>query len=219
MPTNYTEGMFFIPYGTREHEARRSFPIITVMLVILNLTAFVLEAYVLLTLGENGLNELLTRYSVVPADVTDTTPLEIGLITSMFLHAGILHFLGNMLYLLPFGDNVEDRLGHLRYLIFYLLCGLAASLIYIAFNRDSAIPLVGASGAIAGVLGGYLAFVFIGYWFIMQVFSSVASLGASEAESGGVAFLAHVGGFLAGLVLAPLLAATVSRQPVGTETF
>lgn len=233
---DYTKGMFFIPFGTREHEPRRSFPFITVMLVVLNLAAFIFEGYILYTLGPEGLNNLLNQLAVVPAEVTDTTPLEVGLLTSMFLHAGLLHFLGNMLYLLPFGDNVEDRLGHLRYLLFYLLCGLIATFVYIAFNRNSAVPLIGASGAIAGVLGGYLAlhprgtvkgfffiiivffridlpaFIFIGYWFIMQLFSSVASFGAGEAESGGVAFLAHVGGFIAGVVLAPLLAATAPSR-------
>jgi membrane associated rhomboid family serine protease len=136
------------------------------------------------------------------------------------------------MYLLPFGDNVEDRLGHARYLLFYLICGVAANLVFAFFNPHTNVPLIGASGAIAGVLGGYIALhptrssvrgflwiiiilirvrlpalLFIGYWFVMQLFSSVASLGsAATANSGGVAFLAHVGGFLTGLILAPLLA-------------
>jgi membrane associated rhomboid family serine protease len=181
-------------------------------------------------MGEPGLTEFLGRYAATPANIVNGPFLQIGLLTSMFLHAGLLHFLGNMLYLLPFGDNVEDRLGHFRYLLFYVLCGLAATLLFIAFNRSSMVPLLGASGAIAGVLGGYLvlhprgtvkgiffiiiiflrvdlpAILFIGYWFIMQLFNSVASFDGGEGSSGGVAFLAHVGGFLAGVVLAPLLA-------------
>ena len=224
--------MFFIPYGTREHEPRRSFPIITVLLVLINIAIFVFEAYLLGTLGEPGLTAFLNQYATIPSNITGGQFLQIGLLTSMFLHAGLLHIIGKMLYLLPFGDNVEDRLGHLRYLLFYILCGLAATLLYVAFNPNSNVPLLGASGAIAGVLGGYLvlhprgtvkgfffiiillirvdlpAVLFIGYWFIMQLFSSVASFGGGEAESGGVAFLAHVGGFIAGVILAPLFAAT-----------
>jgi membrane associated rhomboid family serine protease len=224
--------MFFIPYGTREATPRQSFPIMTVLLVIVNVIVFAFEAYLVATRGDSGLNSFLERYATVPAAVTGMGLLQIGLLTSMFLHAGLLHIVGNMMYLLPFGDNVEDRLGHIRYLFFYVLCGLAATLLYVAFNPHSTAPLLGASGAIAGVLGGYLvlhprgtvkgfffiiilllrvdlpAWVFIGYWFVMQLFSSIASFGGGETASTGVAFLAHVGGFVAGVVLAPLLAAT-----------
>jgi membrane associated rhomboid family serine protease len=225
--------MFFIPYGTREDTRKIRFPYITALLVAANIAIFIVELYMLATYGESGLNDFIMRYAAVPADFTDGTPLEIGLVSAMFLHGGLLHILGNMIYLLPFGDNVEDRLGHVRYLIFYLLCGFIATLVYTIFNLGSTTPLVGASGAVAGVLGGYLvlhprgrvkgfffiiillipltlpAILFIGYWFVMQLFGSVASLGADAVSSAGsVAFLAHVGGFLAGLVLAPLMALT-----------
>lgn len=223
--------MFFIPYGTREAFRKIRFPYITLLLVIINVTAFIYQILLLLNLGEPALNAFVTDYGATPADLTDGTPLEVGLFSAMFLHGGILHLVGNMIYLLPFGDNVEDRLGHARYLLFYLLCGLAATIIYTLFNANSTTPLIGASGAIAGVLGGYLALhprgkvkgllfiiiilipvtlpaiLFIGYWFVMQLFSSVASLGTSAVSGGvSVAYLAHVGGFLAGLILAPLMA-------------
>ncbi|HSH55290.1 MAG TPA: rhomboid family intramembrane serine protease [Candidatus Limnocylindrales bacterium] len=229
--------MFFIPYGTREDQPRRHFPIVTVLLVLLNIAVFIYEAMLLAQFGGIGLDAFLGQYAVIPADIFDGTPLEISLLTAMFIHGGLLHILSNMIFLLPFGDNVEDRLGRVRYLFFYLACGLIASVVYSAFNANSLTPLVGASGAIAGVLAGYLAlhprgrvkglffffiilfpitlpaFVFIGYWFITQIFSSVASFGAGAAsDAGGVAFLAHVAGFLAGLVLAPLLAPKEQRQ-------
>lgn len=233
--------MFFIPYGTREDTPRSSWPFITALLVLISVAVFALEISTVARSGEAGLNDLIMRFAAVPADLTDGSPLEIGLLTAMFLHGGLLHLLGNMIFLLPFGDNVEDRLGHFRYLVFYLLCGLAATIVYTIFNRSSTVPLIGASGAIAGVLAGYLrlhprgqvkgflfiiillipitlpAFLFIGYWFVMQIFGSVASLGADAvSNAGGVAFLAHVGGFLAGLILAPLMA-PASRKPLKVE--
>ena len=222
--------MFFIPYGTRENRPRRTFPYVTLLLVLINVVVFGYEAYLVATQGEPGITEFLNRYAVVPAKLIAEGWLQTGLLTSMFLHAGFLHIIGNMLYLLPFGDNVEDRLGHFRYLLFYILCGLIATITYVLFNKGSDIPLLGASGAVAGVLGGYLmlfgrgivkgflliiiiliridlpAWLFIGYWFIMQLFSSVASFTGGEASASGVAFLAHVGGFAAGLLLAPLMA-------------
>lgn len=230
--------MFFIPYGTREETRRIRFPYVTILLVLINVAVFALEVSILAQYGESGLNDFITRYAAVPADLTDGSPLAIGLLSAMFLHGGILHIVGNMIYLLPFGDNVEDRLGHVRYLAFYLLCGLISTIVFTVFNAASVVPLIGASGAIAGVLGGYLrlhprgrvkgflfiivllipitlpAFLFIGYWFIMQLFGSVASLG-SEAISTGttVAFLAHVGGFIAGLLLAPLFALKQPASP------
>lgn len=228
--------MFFIPYGTRESTPRERFPVVTVSLVLLNVFVFLGELYITGSSGDSGLARFMNHFALVPANVTDGTPFVIGLVTAMFLHAGFLHIIGNMMYLLPFGDNVEDRLGRFRYLLFYLLCGLIASLTFVAFNPHSTAPLLGASGAIAGVLGGYLAlfrgatvkgflwiiilliridlpaFVFIGYWFVMQLFSSIASIGSSSEQTSGVAFIAHVGGFVAGLVLAPLLAATNGRN-------
>jgi membrane associated rhomboid family serine protease len=141
----------------------------------------------------------------------------------MFLHGGWMHVLGNMLYLWIFGDNVEDRMGHGRFLAFYLLCGVAAAMLQVAFSPGSSVPMVGASGAIAGVLGAYLvmfphsriltlvpifvvvqiievpALYFLGFWFLLQLFGGVGSL-SRTADVGGVAFWAHAGGFLAGVV-------------------
>ena len=156
-------------------------------------------------------------------------------VTSMFLHASWMHVIGNMLFLWIFGDNVEDRVGHLKYLVFYLLCGTAAALIQTHLVPHSGIPMVGASGAIAGVLGAYFlfyprarvltvvpifffiqvieipAFFFLGFWFLMQFLSGAATVG-DAGNGGGVAFGAHVGGFLAGLVLGPLLARRTARK-------
>jgi membrane associated rhomboid family serine protease len=147
----------------------------------------------------------------------------------MFLHGGLLHIGSNMLYLFIFGDNVEDRLGHFRFVVFYFLCGIAAGLTHIVANADSSVPSVGASGAIAGVLAAYLVLfpdaqvrtlIFIGplilvpriaaaflivFWFITQFVSSITSLGAQTDTSGGVAVWAHVGGFIAGLILVQVM--------------
>lgn len=230
----------FIPFGTREAERKTRFPYVTAALVAINVAIFVYQIYLAVTYGEAQLAGFLNGFAVTPADVTDGTPLEAGLLTSMFLHGGLLHIVFNMLYLMPFGDNVEDRMGHGRYLLFYVACGLAASLVHIAFNPESTVPLIGASGAIAGVLAGYLvlyprgyvrglfflwiiitrielpAMAFILFWFAMQVFNSYVSLGVDTSEGGGVAFLAHVGGFIAGFVLAPIFGALSRRPDVST---
>ena len=163
-------------------------------------------------------------FALVPARFSaDPAANAVTILTSMFLHGGWAHVLGNMLYLWIFGDNVEDRLGHGRYLLLYLAGGVAAAMAQVATSPDSAVPMVGASGAIAAVLGAYIvlyprasvytwiffaivpipAVVWLGLWFVMQLFSGVASLGA--AATGGVAFFAHVGGFVAGLALVKLL--------------
>jgi membrane associated rhomboid family serine protease len=228
--------MIFIPYGTRENEPRKTFPYVTIGLALLCVAVFVYELYLQVTGGDVALENFIRHYALTPANVTDGTPLTLGLLTSMFLHAGWLHIIGNLVYFLPFGDNVEDRLGHMRYLIFYLVCGVFSAGVFAFLNPHTTAPLLGASGAIAGVLGGYLALhphatvkgflfiiillirvdlpaiVFIGYWFIIQVFSSVASVGLPAAESGGVAFVAHVGGFIMGLILAPLLASRIPMK-------
>ncbi|MDB5185630.1 MAG: rhomboid family protein [Candidatus Saccharibacteria bacterium] len=219
----------FIPFGTREDRPKRRFPFITILLVLLNIAVFAYETYMLQTYSDAQLAHFFNQYAVIPANVTDGTPLGIGLLTSMFLHADLLHLLFNMLFLLPFGDNVEDRLGHFRYLAFYLLCGLAASLLHVFFDPSGTIPALGASGAISGVLAGYLmlyprgkvkgllflgiilipkieipAMAFIVFWFLLQLASGIAAIGVAS-EGGGVAFMAHVGGFIAGLLLLPLL--------------
>ncbi len=220
---------------------RRLAPVVTVTLILINVAVFVYE----LSLGER-IDGLFRSAGVVPLefarnqDIPPAAPAGVyysTLLTSMFLHGGLLHIAGNMLFLWIYGDNVEDRLGHGRFILFYLLCGLVASATHIFFNWGSQIPSVGASGAIAGVLAGYLvlfpkatvrtllflgpfitmtrvpALILIGFWFITQLFSGVTSLGVTEQTS-GVAFWAHIGGFVAGLLLVFLL-----RQPQRAEDF
>lgn len=228
--------MFFLPYGTAEKPGRIHFPVINVTLVVVNVLVFLVELTVLAHSGPTGFQNFITAHAFVPSSLHHSW-LQPSLVAALFLHASLLHIVGNMLYLLPFGDNVEDRLGSARYLLFYLICGIGANLVYAVFNRHSMVPVLGASGAIAGVLGGYLALhpwgsqvkgiflliiiplfirlpaiLFIGYWFILQLFSTVATLGQAQVQStGGVAFMAHVAGFLIGLGLAPLLAKPVIK--------
>lgn len=204
----------------------RRFPLVTVGLIVCNVFIFLYEIY----LGPT-LDRFLYVYGVIPAkwilflrssDVTLTDTL-FPYFSSMFLHGGWLHLIGNMWYLWIFGDNVEDRLGHVRFLLFYLLCGLVAGLAHTLFNIRSVLPCVGASGAIAGVLGAYWlcfpnarvlalvpifffvqivrlpAAVFLFIWFFMQFLNSLASLTAN-VELGGVAWLAHVAGFISGIL-------------------
>ena len=201
------------------------FPLITVVFMAINIAMFFYE----LTLDASGqLDSFLTEYGMTPYEITHGVslvprglPVYITLITSMFLHGGWLHLGGNMLYLWIFGNNVEDSMGRFRFVIFYLGCGLLASLAQIAIDPASDIPNIGASGAIAGVLGGYLLLyprakvmtlvfllVFITvvelpavfvlmFWFLFQLFYGLSDLGSS---TGGVAYFAHIGGFVAGLL-------------------
>jgi membrane associated rhomboid family serine protease len=228
-----------IPIGD-DPPPRRSFPIVTMTLIAVNIVVFIYELMVPNTdvlfrsAGVTPL-EFATGRDIPPAAPYGT--YYTTLLTSMFLHGGFLHIGSNMLFLWIFGDNVEDRLGHLRYLGFYLLCGLGASAAHIYFNLGSSIPSVGASGAIAGVLAGYFvlfpsasirtllflgpiitmtrvpAIIMIGFWFVTQLLSGVAGLGQTEQTS-GVAFWAHIGGFVVGLPLVLLL-----RPPAGERTF
>jgi membrane associated rhomboid family serine protease len=191
----------------------RTFPFVTITIIILNALAFVFE----LSLDPRELSEFLRVYGVVPADFHMPT-----LITSMFLHGGWSHILGNMWYLWIFGDNVEDQCGHGRFVVFYLLCGIAAAVGQIVMNPQSALPTIGASGAIAGVMGAYFilypqsrvltlipifwfevievpAIVLLGFWFLMQLVNAGAIAATANSASGGVAFAAHVVGFLVGL--------------------
>lgn len=191
-------------------------------LIVVNVAVFVYE----FALGR-GVNDLIMRNGLIPASLTSAGEAAgvafrpHALITSIFLHGGWLHVGGNMLYLWIFGDNVEDRLGRIRFLVFYLLCGIAASLTHVLANPSSTVPTIGASGAIAGVLGAYFllyprsrvltlvplgfylqvvqlpAFLFLGFWFLLQFVVGAASLSAS-GDAGGVAWWAHVGGFVAG---------------------
>jgi membrane associated rhomboid family serine protease len=214
-----------IPF--RDNIPTRTFPVITISIILANVFVFLYE----LGLGR-GLERFIMQYGVVPAAVfawpqsdRPLTAVLLPFLTSMFLHAGWLHLIGNMWYLWIFGDNVEDRLGHFTYLIFYLLCGLGAGIVQTVLNYDSVIPSLGASGAIAGVLGAYVisyprsrvltllpilifwpiieipAVFFLGFWFIMQFLSGATSLTATSASAGGVAWWAHVGGFVIGMIL------------------
>jgi rhomboid family protein len=228
-----------IPYSDPS-EPDHVFPWVNIGLIIVNFAVFFYE----LSLGAQGqstLNAWIAAHSLVPCEFTGQcgqqyysgtpTPFWVSLFTSMFMHAGWLHILGNMVFLWVFGDNIENAMGHLRYLVFYLLCGLAASFLEIVTSASSAAPGLGASGAIAGVLGAYLmlyplsrvgtlipiaivlipvrlpAWVLIGFWFVLQLFNGIVSLSAKAAQ-GGVAYWAHVGGFVAGIVLV-----WIFRQP------
>jgi membrane associated rhomboid family serine protease len=200
----------------------RTTPVVTVGLIVVNALVFLYQQ----AMPEPALQLFVARYALVPAWFS--VP---ALFTSQFLHAGWMHVIANMLYLWIFGDNVEDRLGHVPFLVFYLGAGAVAALLQTLFNPFSAVPMVGASGAIAGVMGAYfvlyphsrvLTFVFLlifvdlieipaifflGIWFLMQLLSGVGSLGVSNAAAGGTAFWAHVGGFVAGLLVGLVLRA------------
>ena len=206
-------------------------PLVTVGLVALNVLAFLYE---LNQPTEGALQSFIQAWGVVPHEYTAARdlppaiplPFWTTLITSMFLHGGWMHLGGNMLYLWIFGDNLEKVMGPVKFLLFYLACGIAAGLAHIAFSGASNVPTVGASGAISGVLGGYLvmfpnnrvrvltrggvvalpAITVLGFWILIQLINGIGSLGVN-AETGGVAYMAHVGGFVAGIVLVKLLAA------------
>ena len=192
----------------------RTPPYITITIIVLNLIAWLFE----LSLPDDVRQAFLTVYGVVPADFHAST-----LITSMFLHGGWMHVIGNMWYLWIFGDNVEDRLGHGRFIVFYLACGIVAAVGQILIDPASPLPTIGASGAIAGVMGAYFvlyprsrvltlvplilwweifempAIVLLGFWFLMQLFSAGAIAVTASTHGGGVAFMAHVAGFIAGI--------------------
>jgi membrane associated rhomboid family serine protease len=204
-----------------ENRGQRLKPWTNYSLIAANFAVFLYE----LTLSPIELERFIARWGVVPYEISHGHDYY-TLVTDMFLHGGWLHILGNMLFLWVFGDNVEDSMGHFRYLIFYLLCGIAANLGQVSVNPDSFVPLVGASGAISGVLAAYLvmfpfgkiktlfligwipiillvpAWVQIGLWVILQFVNGFMTIGGNTAETGGgVAYFAHIGGFLAGLIL------------------
>ena len=200
-----------------DNSARKLVPVVTYALVALNILVFLFE----LIAGD----AFIVTWAFVPSRFLASPAGDfVTIFTSMFMHGGWLHIGGNMLYLWIFGDNVEDRFGHLRYLIFYLICGVAATFTQLAFSIGSDIPNLGASGAIAGVLGAYVllfprrrvtvllgflvvpmpALAVIGFWIVLQFFNSIGSI-AAYADTGGVAYMAHIGGFFAGLVLALVL--------------
>jgi len=210
----------------RDDVPSRTFPFITVGLIVVNAVVFIGELA-----RSGGLQQAAYDYGFIPGYLTafasgEGVPVEqafFPLLSSMFLHGGWLHLIGNMWYLWIFGDNVEDRLGHFRFLLFYILCGLIGNVAHYLFNTGSALPAIGASGAVSGVLGAYLisyprarilvlvplffflqfielpALVVLGFWLVLQFLNGAASL--AHSAGGGVAWWAHVGGFLGGMLI------------------
>lgn len=226
-----------------DHNPRRTTPFVTWLLIALNVLAFLWE----LSLGANLQNVLFQR-AFIPAKFWISGHWDYDIASaffSMFLHGGFLHVGSNLLYLWIFGDNIEDRLGHVRYTIFYFLCGIVATLAHAVAGPSSALPAIGASGAIAGVLGAYLllfphakvttlipiflfvtvrelpAILVLGLWFVLQLFIGVGSLGVPGAqESGGVAYFAHIGGFVAGMILVVIMGGRKARAaPVRSRDY
>jgi membrane associated rhomboid family serine protease len=202
-----------IPIGD-DDSSSRTVPLVSYALIAINVLVFMVEL--------NSGDDFITRLAFVPSRFTaDPVNDFVTLFSAMFMHAGWLHLGGNMLYLWIFGNNVEDRFGHTNFMIFYLLSGIAATFAQLAFSLGSDVPNLGASGAIAGVLGAYLlmfpqrrvtvllgrfvtqmpALIVLGFWFVLQFFSGIGSI-AESSETGGVAYMAHIGGFVAGFVLA-----------------
>jgi len=210
-----------------DNSARRTVPLVTYALIALNVLFFIVEL--------TGGDAFIQKWAFVPSRfLANPVGDFLTLFTSMFMHAGWLHLGGNMLYLWIFGDNVEDRFGHVKFIIFYVLCGLLATFAQLAFSTGSTVPNLGASGAIAGVLGGYIllfpqgkirvlqgqrviqvsALIVIGLWIVLQLFSGIGSI-AATADTGGVAYMAHIGGFLAGLGLTFLFRGSRRTQATG----
>ena len=223
-----------IPIGD-DNSGRRGFPVVTLLLVALNVLVFLWQQ----AQGPQGFERAVQAFGTIPYEISHGTdigapgpaPIYLTLFTSMFMHANWMHLGGNMLFLWIFGDNLEDRMGSGKYVVFYLLCGLAADFAQIILSPEGHVPGIGASGAIAGVLGGYLllfpgatvrtmgrygvnevpAWMMLGFWILTQVLSGMAQWGGQE--QGGVAYAAHVGGFITGLVLVKLFAPGGATAP------
>lgn len=226
----------------RDDQPRFSTPYVTYFLIALNLLIFLFQA----TLDPESSKVLSFQLGFIPAHVTqfltgtgrlDFTSVLLPFITSMFLHGSWLHVIGNMWFLWIFGDNIEDHMGHSKYLAFYLLSGIAAAVAEVLLTPNVRVPTVGASGAIAGVLGAYFilyprarvltwfppiflfylpAWVMLGFWFVIQFLSGASTRTASSSQSGGIAFWAHVGGFVAGILLVKILPERPQRYRYGT---
>ena len=224
----------------RDRNPSGTFPYVTIGIIVINVLIFLYE----LSLG-SGLGEFIMKFGVVPLKVSyysqasDLTFINtfFPFISSMFLHGGFIHLIGNMWFLWIFGDNIEDKLGHFRFIAFYLLCGIIASSVHVFFNIQSKVPCVGASGAIAGVLGAYMitfprarvvtivplfvfiqvmelpAIVVLGFWFVIQFFNGAATITASTSGA-GVAWWAHIGGFAAGAIMLYIMRIFFARKPV-----
>jgi membrane associated rhomboid family serine protease len=232
----------------RDNNPTETTPYVTVGLIAINVLAFIYEA----SLPPQALDRFLRLAAVVPEELTlsfagishQLFPEWATLITAQFLHGGLLHLAGNMLFLWIFGNNVEDKLGHFKYLVFYLSCGVLASLTQWYFAQNSHIPSLGASGAIAGVMGAYIfrfpkaeiigvvplgiffptfvvpAYFFLGFWFIQQAFYGIAGLETPTnigMESGGIAYWAHAGGFLFGAILGTLFGLFNDKSPTNFD--
>ncbi len=214
----------------RDRNPSGSFPVVTVCIIILNVLVFFYE----LSLGRH-LDNLIVHFGVVPLKVTHFSTINgatvlntyFPFLSYLFLHGGFIHLIGNIWYLWIFGDNVEDTLGHLKFILFYFVCGIVSAIVHVVFNSQSGVPCVGASGAIAGILGAYMvtfprarilvvlplfivwefielpAAMVLGFWFVIQFFIGVATLSSSGGE--GVAWWAHIGGFVSGIILIKLL--------------
>jgi len=212
-------------------------PVVTIGLIILNTAVFLYQ----LSLGPQA-EAFIFNYGAIPYQIVFggespagvNFPSKLTLLTSMFLHGGWMHLIGNMLYLWIFGNNIEDQLGHFVYLIFYVACGLLAGLAHILSDPSSQVPSVGASGAIAGVLGAYLikfpkariltliwlgffvrlvyipAIFVLGFWFVLQIIAGLPTVGAGQ--TGGIAYFAHIGGFVAGIILFFVLSRLLGRR-------
>jgi membrane associated rhomboid family serine protease len=214
------------PIGDDDSE-RRTFPVVTYTLIALNVLFFLVEL--------SGGDEFVKQWAFIPARFSAAPASDaVTILTSMFMHGGWMHLFGNMLFLWIFGDNVEDRFGHLQFLLFYLLVGLVATLAQFALAPHSSLPNLGASGAIAGVLGAYIlmfpqsrvnvllfrqivampAIIVIGLWIAIQLFSGVGSIAhtGETADVGGVAYMAHIGGFFAGFLLTFLFRGAIASQ-------
>lgn len=221
----------------RDRNPSGTFPLITVIIILINVLAFLFE----LSLGRN-LTYFLFSYGIVPLKIFQSTDIpEVNMantyfpfLSYMFLHGGFIHLLGNMWYLWIFGDNIEDILGRFRFVVFYLICGIGSAVVHIFFNRQSGVPCIGASGAVAGVLGAYMisyprarvlvllpllfiwqfielpAYIVLGFWFFIQFFNGTAAI--ANTQDGGVAWWAHIGGFVIGIILIKLFPRTYYRH-------
>jgi membrane associated rhomboid family serine protease len=215
-------------FPLRDDRPTYTAPVVTTLLIVACALVFFYE----LSLDDYSLNYFIARYGLVPAHLRPLT-----LLTSMFLHGGWLHIIGNMLFLWAFGRSLEDAMGHSKFLAFYLICGVAAGIAHVALNLFTTLPTVGASGAIAGVMGAYLvkfprakihtlvfivifvtmvdvpaAFILV-YWFITQLFSEYGAIAQTQVGNGGVAYAAHIGGFISGMILVQFMGARTRYFP------
>jgi len=236
-------------FPIRDDQPSFSKPFVNYFIIGLNVLVYVLFELPVQMQGGRHFDALVFQFGFIPEHLTralsgaahySIPATFLTILTSMFLHADLFHIVGNLWFLWIFGDNVEDHLGHFSYLIFYLLCGVAAALTFVAINPGATVPTLGASGAIAGVMGGYVllypkarvqtlvvlvvfftfwwlpAWVFLGYWFLIQFVATSMTAGNVPHQTGGIAFAAHVGGFIAGLLLIKVFPKRTAGYRYGT---